>query len=272
MGVERRERDGVAYRETGPADAERVALCLHGYPTGSRLWEPTLEALAAEGWRAIAPDLPGFGRSEPLRPGTWHRQIETVETFRRSLGLDRVALCVHDWGGLIGLRWACDHPDAVRALVIADTGFFDDGAWNGVAQTLRTEGKGEELVDGLDRDGFGELLRGVSPGMPDEAIDEYWQAYTTTDRRRAQLELYRSGDFSELAAYQGCLAALEVPTLVLWGAKDELAPIGGGHRFHKQIPGSEMVVLDEAGHFLHHDEPERVASEIAAFLSTSAGT
>ena len=61
---------------------------------------------------------------------------------------------VHDWGGLIGLRWACEQPAAVQALVISSTGFFPDGKWHGMAKALRTPGEGEALVDGLDRDGL----------------------------------------------------------------------------------------------------------------------
>ena len=69
-------------------------------------------------------------------------------------GLDRVALVGHDWGGLIGLRWACDHPDAVWAIVASDTGFFADGRWHGMADALRTPAQGEQLVDWMTLEGF----------------------------------------------------------------------------------------------------------------------
>jgi haloalkane dehalogenase len=131
-----RSVDGISYRETVPSgwDGSRpTILLLHGYPTSSYLWPNVMPYTAQAGWRAV-PDLPGFGNSAPDLPGTWERQIEHVEGFRRALGLVRVALGVHDWGGLIGLRWACDHPDAVTALLITDTGFFPDGRWHGMAR------------------------------------------------------------------------------------------------------------------------------------------
>jgi haloalkane dehalogenase len=81
--------------------------------------------------------------------------MEAVERFRRALEMERLTLVVHDWGGLIGLRWACEHPDAVRALVISDTGFFPDGKWHGVAELMRIQGKGEELVEGMTRSSDG---------------------------------------------------------------------------------------------------------------------
>src|SRR5687767_2790852 len=164
---------------------------------------------AAEvGWRAIAPDLPGFGDSAADLPGTWERQIEHVERFRQGLGLDRLALAVHDWGGLIGLRWACDHPGAVSALFITDTGFFADGRWHGMAKMLRTEGEGEQLVANVNRELLAMALRQVSPGLSDDALDEFWKAFADDQRRQSHLDLYRSGDFSKLEAYDGRLAAL----------------------------------------------------------------
>ena len=114
-------------------------------------------------------------------------------------------------------------------MVISNTGFFPDGKWHGMAQALRTPGQGEELVDGLDRDGFAGMLRAVSPGLDDRSIDEYFKAYASAERRRGQLELYRCGEFSELEDYD--LAAVGAPALILWGEDDPFAPVAGAHRF-----------------------------------------
>jgi pimeloyl-ACP methyl ester carboxylesterase len=261
--------DGITYREAVPEGWRAgglAALAVHGYPTSSYLWRNVLPAIADAGLRAVAPDLPGFGDTPADLPGTWEHQVANLERFRGSLGLDRIALIVHDWGGLIGLRWACDHPDAATALVITDTGFFPDGRWHGMAKTLQTEGEGEALVENLNRELFALGLRDICPTMPDDAIDEYWKAYGDPERRRSQLDLYRSGDFSKLEPYRGRLGELGVPALILWGEKDEFAPVGGAYRFQKELPDSHLVVLEQAGHFLMEDEPERVAAEITGFL------
>jgi haloalkane dehalogenase len=262
--------DGIAYREAVPegwSGGGPAAIAVHGYPTSSYLWRNVLPALADAGYRALAPDLPGFGDSPPDLPGTWEHQINNLDRFRRSLGVDHAALIVHDWGGLIGLRWACDNPGAATALVITDTGFFPDGRWHGMAKSLKTEGEGEQLLENMQRELFAMALRHVTPAMPDDAIDEYFKAYADADRKQSQLDLYRSGEFGKLEAYRGKLAALDVPTLLVWGAKDEFAPVRGAYRFQKEIPGAELVVLDDAGHFLMEDEPQRVPAEIANFLS-----
>jgi haloalkane dehalogenase len=254
---------GLAYRESGPKDGP-VALLVHGYPESSYMWRDVLPALAESGRHVIAPDLAGFGDSEPDPPGTWERHVESIEHFRRELGIERCVLVVHDWGGLIGLRWACEHPEAVQALVISSTGFFPDGKWHGMAEALRTPGTGEQVVDGIDRDGFGGLLRSVSPGMSDDALDEYWKAYADQARRRGQLELYRSGDFEALAEYE--LASIEVPVLLVWGENDEFAPPASAHRFQRELADTELVTIDGAGHFVWEDDPERCAAALTGFL------
>ncbi len=253
------------HREAGdPGDP--AVLLVHGYPESSFMWRDILPALAAAGFHALAPDLPGYGDSDVDPPGTWERHVEALERFRAKQGLDTVALVVHDWGGLIGLRWACDHPGAAWALVISSTGFFADGKWHGLAEAMRTPGRGEELVDAMTEEGFAGMLGGLSPGIGADAAREYFKTFADEPRRRGQLELYRSGDFDKLAPYEGRLAALGVPALLLWGADDPFAPVAGARRFEREIPGSEVVVLEGTGHFVVDDAPDRYAEWLVRFL------
>jgi haloalkane dehalogenase len=231
------------------------------------MWRHLMPVLAAAGWRAIAPDLAGMGDSEPDPPGTWERQIEALERFRSDQGIERCTPILHDWGGLIGLAWACDHPEAVDALVISSTGFFADGKWHGMAQAMRTPGTGEQLIDGLERDALGAMLGQVSSGIDDEALTEYWKAFADDTRRRGQLDFYRSMDFEKLAPYEGRLAGLDVPALLVWGQDDPFAPVTGAHRFERELPGAELVVLEGAGHFVWEDEPAGAAEAVSAFLA-----
>jgi haloalkane dehalogenase len=268
MGDAVRHAGGLAYREAAPEGAVRgTALCLHGYPESSYMWRPVLAALAARGWRALAPDLPGFGDSPPSPPLTWERAVDALGAFHSALDLGPVALVVHDWGGLIGLRWACDRPEAVRALVISSTGFFADGRWHGLAQAMRTPGQGEELVDGLTREGFAAMMAQVSAAMSADAVTEYWKAFGTPERRQGQLELYRSGDFAKLVPYEGRLAALGVPALVLWGHDDPFAPLAGARRLHAELPGAQIELLPGTGHFVYDDAPQAAADAVGDFLA-----
>src|SRR5829696_2307562 len=255
---------GLSYREAGPAGGPAVLL-LHGYPQSSFMWSDVMPAIADAGWRAVAPDFAGYGDSEPDPPGTWEHHMESLERFRRELGIETCVLVVHDWGGIIGMRWACDHPGVVRALVISSTGFFPNGKWHGMAKALREPGMGEQLLAGIDRDAFAAVMRESSSGMSDAAFDEYWKGYSDETRRRGQLEMYRSGDFSKLEGYD--LAALGLPTLLLWGEDDEFAPVAGAHRFQRELPDTELVVVEGARHFVWEDAPEECAEALTGFLA-----
>jgi haloalkane dehalogenase len=261
---------GLAYRHAGDPHAPPV-LFVHGYPESSYMWHQALDALAAAGWRGLAPDLPGYGDS-PLGPdglgsGTWERHMEALAGFADALALGPAVLVTHDWGVPIGLRWACDHPGVASALVISDGGFFSDRRWHDLANVMRTPGEGEKLIAAYTRDGFAGAMRAVSDGMSEQAIDEYWKAFADDHRRLAQLELYRSGEFDKLVPYEGRLAELALPTLIVWGEQDRFAGVSMAERFHDELPDSELLVLDGAGHFVWDDQPERTSQALVGFLA-----
>lgn len=256
---------GLAYREAGPPDG-RVALLVHGYPESSYMWRELMPALAESGWRSLALDLAGMGDSPPDRPGTWERHVASIERFRTELGVERCVPVLHDWGALIGLAWACEHPEAVDALVISSSGFFSNGKWHGMANAMRTPGTGEQLVAGIDREGLGGMLGSLSQGIGADAVDEYWKAYGDEVRRRSQLDFYRSMDFEKLSSYDGRLAELGVAVLLVWGGQDQFAPVAAARRFERELPDTELALFEDAGHFVWEDEPERSADAVRAFL------
>lgn len=255
----------LASRSAGRADRGDI-LFVHGWPETSRMWGTALDAVADAGWRGLAPDLIGFGDSIGVEgPATWTRQVEALEATRLAAGLGPVVLVVHDWGGLVGLRWAVTHPEAVRALVISSTGFFPDAKWHDLAKTLRTPGAGEEVVAALDRTAFGAVLNAAGR-FSEEALDEHFRAFAPPMSGRSTLELYRSGNMEEIAPFDGALGRLSVPTRLIWGGDDPYAPLAGAERFAREIPGAELCVIPGTGHFFWDDEPERAAEELVAFL------
>ena len=266
--IELLECGGLAYRRAVPDGAEGgpPVLLVHGFPESSRMWIALMEALAAAGRRCVAPDLYGLGESAEQDPASFERNLEALTALHDDLGLGRVALVVHNWGGFVGLAWACDHPADVEALVISDTGFFSDGRWHGVAEAVRSA-QGEALVAALDRDGFAALLGSQGDAFDEADIDAYWAPFAAGRGRRATLDFYRSMDFAKLERWDGRLAELGVPTLLLWGERDEFAPLAGARRFEREIPGARLAVIHGAGHFVYDQEPERCAGEVLAFLS-----
>ena len=206
------------------------------------------------------PTCPASATRRPDPPGTWERHVEALERFRRGLGLERCVLVVHDWGGLIGLRWACEHPDAVRALVISSSGFFPDGKWHGMAEAMRTpRHRRAARWTALTREGFGGApARARARHSTTTALDEYWKAL----RRRRRAAAARSSSTARAtsrssAATTASSPTLGVPTLLLWGETTSSRRVAGAHRFEREMPGAELVVIEGAGHFVWEDAPER---------------
>ena len=272
--AELKREGGIAYREVVPDGAESGApvVCVHGFPESSRMWVPLIEALAAAGRRGLAPDLYALGDSTDFGPATFEHSLERFTAWVDALGLDRIAVAVHDWGGFIGLAWACSNPDRVDALVVSNTGFFADGRWHGMAKLLRSE-QGEEIIGALDRDGFNRLMNANGEVFSTEDLDAYWAPFAEEAEgrgQRATLEFYRSMDMEKLEPWQGKLARIGAPALLVWGADDQFAPLAGAKRFEREIPGAKLVAIEGGGHFVFDEHPERAVAETVEFL-TSAG-
>jgi haloalkane dehalogenase len=168
---------------------------------------------------------------------------------------------------LLGFGDSAPDPPATWERHVEAIERFHDAV---VREPMRTPLQGEALVDSLSRDGLGTLLQESAKGIDEPAVDEYWKAFSSPESRRGMLELYRSFDLDSLKPYEGRLAALGVPTLILWGEQDDFLPADYASRFAGEIPGSELVSLAGTRHFLFEDEPERCAQEIIGFLERAA--
>ncbi len=129
----------MAYVEEGPRGGAPVVL-LHGNPTWGFLYRDVIRPLATHA-RVIVPDLIGFGRSDRLpaiRDYTLDMHVAALEQLLDALAVDDVTLCVHDWGGPIGLSWAVDHETRLRKLVVMSTWAFAPASHHRIPEPLRT--------------------------------------------------------------------------------------------------------------------------------------
>src|SRR6202167_4752070 len=120
---------GVFYREAGPKDAPTIVL-LHGFPSSSREFD-TLIPLLATHYHLIAPDFPGFGRSEAPPPSTYHytfdHRAETVDNLLVALKVSSCTLYIHDYGAPVGMRMILAHPERLHALIIQNGHIYEEG-------------------------------------------------------------------------------------------------------------------------------------------------
>jgi haloalkane dehalogenase len=249
-------------------------LLLHGEPTSSFLWRNIIPPLVGAGYRAVAPDLIGFGRSDKPEDVGWYsydRHVASVEQLVDELGLHGLTLVVHDWGGPIGLRFAVEHEDIVDRLVILDTGIGGgrppSDAWLHFRDVVRRTGRAIDPARLVEA--------GTVGGLTDDVRAAYNEPFPTPESKAGVLafpELVPAEpehpNTAPMNRVRDALRSWTKPTLVVWGASDTALPPTLADAFAELIPGAgEPVVLEGAGHFLQEDRPEELAAAILRFLA-----
>lgn len=254
------------YLQAGPVDSRDAVVFLHGNPGSSHDWERLVEE-TGEFARAVAPDMPGFGHAGKPRDFdyTVSGYARFLEAFRRELGIDRVHLVVHDFGGPWGLQWAAEHQDAFASVVVINSGMLSFPRWHRSARIWRTPILGEVFMGTASRPAFRLLLKEGNPrGLPREFVD---RMYDDFDRgtKRAVLKLYRASPHDLQAPLVPVLRELDRPMLVVWGKHDPYIPVRFAEDVAKSF-GSELVVLEDSGHWPFADNPDAVSNAVIPFL------
>jgi pimeloyl-ACP methyl ester carboxylesterase len=255
--------------EAGPAEARTAAVFVHGNPGSTRDWEDLLVRVGEFG-RAIAFDMPGFGAADKPRDFDY-----TVAGYARHLGrvldavgVQRVHLVMHDFGGPWGLSWAAAKPAAVASLTCIDTGILLGYRWHYLARIWQTPILGELFMATTTRFAMRALLRHGNPrGLPEAYFDHVYRTFDG-GTRRAVLKLYRNTrePGSAMQALAQALRPRDLPALVLWGAHDPYIPATYARRQQETFPRAEVVVLENSGHWPFADDPEAVAAAVVPFL------
>ncbi len=267
----------VAWVEDGPAidtGADPI-LMLHGEPSWSFLYRTMIPVLVAAGHRVICPDLVGFGRSDKparIEDHSYARHVEWMRALAFDvLDLRGVTLVGQDWGGLIGLRLAAEHPDRFSRIVVANTGLPTGDVpmpkiwwqFREAIQAAPTVEVGRFVQSGCRRPMSDVVRAGYDAPFPDDS-------YSAGPRAMPSL-IPTTPDDPAAPANRSAWAALcasETPMLVAFSDSD---PITGAMSpiFQREMRGAQGIehpVIHDAGHFLQEDAGEDLAGHIADFL------
>jgi pimeloyl-ACP methyl ester carboxylesterase len=260
--------------EAGPADAAEAVVFIHGNPGSADDWERLASALGENGTRAVAFDLPDFGETEAA-VGFEHTSegyAAFVGEALAALGIERVHLVLHDFGGPIGLAWAAGDPDRLVSVTLIDTGILPGYKWHRLAKIWRTPGLGELLQATATRSAFRFLVNRDEPrGLPRDFLDSMYDHY---DRRtkRAVLKLYRATDDPGAASaeFAALMAPRDLPALVIWGEEDAYLPFSFAAKQRQAFPSADVHVLPASGHWPYADAPETVERLLVEFAGRGA--
>jgi haloalkane dehalogenase len=268
-----REVGGLRLAHLDEGDGPPVVFW-HGEPTWSFLWRKAIPPVRDAGFRCIAPDLVGFGRSDKPRNPRWYtydRHVALAALLLEDLDLRGATFVVHDWGGPIGLRLAVEHPDRVGRIVAMDTGL-----WTGRQKMSDAWWTFHDFVERTEDLPVGMLVRGACHRDPgDDVVAAYEAPFpepaAKAGARAFPLLIPHEPEAPGAAAGRAVLEALRSdgrPKLVLWADSDPVLPVETGERFAAAIghPGIDHVV-PRAGHFLQEDQGESIGRTIAAWLA-----
>jgi haloalkane dehalogenase len=249
-------------------------LFMHGEPTWSFLWRKVIPPVRDAGFRCIAPDLAGFGRSDKPIDFDWYsydRHTEIAAGLLEDLDIRGATVVVHDWGGPIGLRLAIEHPDRIERIVAMDTGLFTgrqrmSEAW----QTFRA------FVERTDDLPISLLVRNACLTDPgDEVANAYDlpfpNAASKAGARAFPLMLPLTPDAPGAQAGQTVLEALrkdQRPKFILWADSDPVLPVTTGERFAEAIGAPAPQVIAQASHFLQEDQGAEIGRLIGEWLTS----
>ncbi len=247
-------------------DDEVPIVYLHGVPTSSFDW---LTPLALGG--GIAVDLPGFGRSGKRGDLDYSLagHVRFLDRLLDHLELDRVRLCMHDWGAAVGLAWAGGQPDRVQRLVVVNgVPLLPGFAWRGPARLVRTPALGSIAVGAATKTILRLVARRATAGrgaLPEAFIANVAEAMDL-GTERATLRLLRSAEPELLALAGSDLAAISAPALVLWGERDPYLDVRFGAGYAAKLGDATLETVPDAGHWPWIEQP-RVNARIVEFLS-----
>ncbi len=263
------------YREAGAPNAPKLLL-LHGFPSASHMFRDLIPLLA-DRFHIIAPDLPGFGKSDmPGRGCTFDRIAETIDRFTEAISFDRYAVYVFDYGAPTGFRLAVKHPERITAIISQNGNAYEEGlsdGWNPIRAYWKDPSQ-------TNRDALRVFLAPQTTvwqythGVPDAtavspdgySLDNFYLARPGAH----ELQLDLLGDYkSNVAlypAFQKYFRTHKPPLLAVWGKNDPFFLPPGAEAFRRDLPDAIVRFVD-TGHFALETHAAEIAEAIRDFLA-----
>jgi pimeloyl-ACP methyl ester carboxylesterase len=268
----------VFYREAGSKDLPTLLL-LHGFPSSSHMFRDLIPLLSHQ-FHIVAPDLPGFGRSDvPSHDEfdyTFDNLSNVISSFTEKLGLHRYAIYVFDYGAPVGFRLAVKHPERVTAIISQNGNAYQEGlsdGWNPIRKYW-------ELPNADNREALRSMLVPETTywqythGVPNPeevspdgySLDNYYLDRTNVHEAQLDLFLDYATNVDLYPTFHKYFRDHQPPLLAVWGRHDPFFLPQGASAFKRDLPYAR-VVFYETGHFALETHASEIAHEISAFLA-----
>lgn len=267
----------VFYREAGRPGAPKLLL-LHGFPSSSHMFRDLIPMLA-DRFHIVAPDLPGFGQSDmPSRSSfayTFDNLANVIDRFTETIGFDRFALYVFDYGAPTGFRLALGHPERITAIISQNGNAYEEGlsdGWNPIRAYWQdgSPASREALRALLTHETtvwqYTHGVHDTASVSPDGySLDDFYLSRPGADD--IQLDLFRDyrSNVALYPAFQQYFHTHQPPFLAVWGKNDPFFLPAGADAFRRDMPDAVVRFFD-TGHFALETHAAEIAAAIADFL------
>jgi haloalkane dehalogenase len=264
----------VHYVDEGPRHADPVLL-LHGEPSWCFLYRKMIPVITAAGYRAVAPDFIGFGRSDKLarrQDYSYQFHVDVLVSFLEVTDLRNITLVCQDWGGLIGLRVAAEHSARIARIVAANTGLPTGDhpmteafmRWRAYSQSVPVFHAGGIVKGACVKDLSAEVIAAYDAPFPDESYKAGARAFPVL----VPVSPDDSASEPNRRAWQ-VLMKWTKPFLTAFSDGDPVTR-GGDRVFQTKVPGAQGLphaTVTGAGHFLQEDKGEELAAIVVDFIA-----
>jgi pimeloyl-ACP methyl ester carboxylesterase len=268
----------IFYREAGHVNKPTIVL-LHGYPTSSHMFRNLIEDLSND-YHVLAPDYPGYGRSEQPKMKDFEYTFANITTiidgFLQVLKINKYSLYLMDYGAPIGFRLASKHPERVEALIIQNGNAYEEGLrefWD----PLKTYWKDRTTENGKPLESFHSMAglkwqytHGVKDSLNISPDNWHIDLQHLTREGNGEIQLALFYDYrTNVALYpewQKYFRKHQPPTLIVWGKNDHIFPAEGAYPYKRDLKNLEFHLLD-TGHFALEEEGDKIAGYILSFLN-----
>ncbi len=263
----------VHYHDQGNPKGPTIVL-VHGFFVASDTWNPWIKQLGGD-YRIVTLDMPGHGLTRA--PKGWHASIEglvhVLDEFVAAEHIDHFALAGSSLGGDVAWRYALAHPQKLTALILVDAAGWPDTRPDVVERNKSMAMMKNPAARFLlrDLDAKKKIREAMSHAyankalLTDALVQKYWDFMRAPGHRDAIFDL--SLDFGDRKfATPEALAAIQTPTLIMEGAKDEMVPPTNAAKFAASIHGSRLMLYPGLGHVIQEEDPAKTAGDVRAFL------
>src|SRR5437764_8146938 len=259
----------IHYQEAGDEKAPPIIL-IHGFISSNLIWSHVLEPLAQKGFRAIAPDLPGYGYSEKPREAeyTINEQARSVIGLMDRLGIRKAAIAGASYGGAIAATMALDYPERVEKLILVGAVTNDEPKNKFLLRVSCLPILGDiatPLFLGsrwILRKRMEDMYRRMGRPINEKMVASRHHLLETSNAHRAMIKTARRWSANRI---QREASLIRQPTMLVWGDHDDHIPVQDAFRLRDSLPNSKLIVFRNCGHLPPAECPEKFVGAVADF-------